>query len=373
MRSLERPLDFVIAALLAGAALAARVALQPILGPMQPLAHGFVAVAVAVIFCGWRPALLTAAISFFGGSYLFMHPDHRVDWTSRQDIATMVVYALSAGIIIFLGHRTKKAEQELAAANEQLRVADRKKDEFLAMLSHELRNPISVITTASRVLDAGERDPERRSTIAILSRQASQIGRLVDDLLDVGRITRGRLTLQLAPQDLRTCVHHAAEAHRDSLARKRQALVLRLPPRAVIETVDHARMVQVLSNLIDNASKYSQETAEIQVALRDEREIDLEVSDNGPGISAEVLPHVFDLFDQGGPAAPDSRGLGVGLGLCKRIVEMHGGTITALANSHGQGTTFRIRLPRSGDGAGSVGSSDPTSSEDLQARQRARA
>jgi signal transduction histidine kinase len=346
MRSPERPLDYLVAGLVAAAALGARAALQPVIGPMQPLAHGFVAVAAAVMFCGWRPAVLTAAISFVGGSYLFMHPDHRVDWASRQEIAMFIVYTMSAGIIIFLGHRAKRAEQELASANEQLRSADRKKDEFLAMLSHELRNPIGVITTAARVLDAGERDPQLRPTIAILLRQASQIGRLVDDLLDIGRITRGRLTLQLASHDLRKCVHDAADAHRDGLERKGQSLGVIVPAGPVMATVDYARMVQVVSNLIDNASKYSQERADIHVLLRAEDEVDLEVSDNGPGIPPETLPHVFDLFDQGGTAHA-SAGLGVGLGLCKRIVEMHGGTITALSNPRGRGTTFRIRLPQS--------------------------
>jgi signal transduction histidine kinase len=363
MRSQERPLDYLVAILFAAAPLGVRIALQPILGPMQPLAHGFVAVAAAVLFCGWRPAVLTAAISFFGGSYLFMHPDHQVNWTSRQDLATLVVYAMSAGIIIFLGQRTKSAEQKLAAANEHLRVADAKKNEFLAMLSHELRNPIGVITTAANVLDAGERDPQLRPTIAILLRQAAQIGRLVDDLLDVGRITRGRLTLQLASHDLRSCVRDAADAHRDSIERKGQTLRVTLPSAPVTATVDYARVVQVLSNLIDNASKYSQPAAGIHVLLRAEQDLDLEVSDDGPGIPPETLPQVFELFDQGGPA-PGSSGLGVGLGLCKRIVEMHGGTIAALSNPLGRGTTFRVRLP---PGASS------TAADDYAAANRSRA
>jgi signal transduction histidine kinase len=117
-----------------------------------------------------------------------------------------------------------------------------------------------------------------------------------------------------------------------------------VPETPVVAPVDHARIVQVLSNLIDNASKYSPEGVAIDVVLREGDEVELEVSDNGPGIAEEVLPHVFDVFDQGAPS-PGSAGLGMGLGLCKRIVELHGGSVAALANPSGNGATFRIRLP----------------------------
>jgi|KBSMisStaDraftv2_1062788.scaffolds.fasta_scaffold66860_3 signal transduction histidine kinase len=339
-----RTLDYLTAVALAVAALAVRWSIQPWVGPLQPFAPGFAVIAWAVLTLGWRPAVLTAIVAYVGGNYLFVQPEGPVLWTRPQDILALLTFGLSAGLIIFIGHRARRAERQLAKANQELREADRKKDEFLATLSHELRNPISVITTAVSVLEAGDNDPRQRSTIEVLSRQAAQIRRLVDDLLDVGRITRGRLALRTASVDLRICVEQAAEGNDHAVSRKRQQLQLQLPQTPIEVDIDHARMVQVISNLIDNASKYSPEQAELRVVVVDGDVVSIDVTDTGPGIDAAVLPHVFDIYAQGG--ASGSEGLGLGLGLCKRIVEMHGGTIEAASNPQGQGACFRIRLPK---------------------------
>ena len=353
-----RTLDYLTAVSLAVAALAVRWSLQPWLGLLQPFAPGFVVIAWSVLTLGWRPAVLTAIVAYVGGTYLFVQPEGPVLWTRPQDILALLTFGLSAGLIIFIGQRARRAERQLAEANEELRAADRKKDEFLATLSHELRNPISVISTAVAMLEE-DNDPRRRSTIAVLSRQAAQIRRLVDDLLDVGRITRGRLALRVAPVDLRTCVEQAAESNDHAVSRKRQELQLHLPQAPIEVDVDHARMVQVISNLIDNASKYSPEEAKIRVLVADGDMISIDVTDSGPGIDADVLPHVFDIYEQGG--ASRSEGLGLGLGLCKRIVEMHGGTIEAASNPLGNGACFKIRLPKLGtEGAGRADSASAT-------------
>ncbi len=348
MRTTERPLDFVFAAGMAAAALAARWALTPLLGPVQPFAPGFVAIAAAVLTLGWRPAVVTAVIAYAGGTYLFVRADAGGPTTRAQDIAALITFATSSGFVIFMGHRARRAERNLAVANEQLRDADRKKDRFLATLSHELRNPVGVITTAVATLRTRDHDPGTQSAISVLSRQSSLIRRLVDDLLDVGRITRGRLTLNAAPVDLRTCVEHATDANRDALAGKQQALKVSVPGHAVDLHADQVRLVQVLSNLIDNASKYSPAHAEICVTLLDlGSDVTIEVADDGPGIAPSVLPYVFEIFDQGA-AASSSGGLGLGLGLCKHIVEMHGGTIAAAAHPRGTGSSFLVRLPKPG-------------------------
>ena len=344
MPTRERPQHYAYAATFAVVALGTRALLQPWLGPMQPYASGYAAIAAAVWFFGWRPATLAALTCYLGGTYLFVGPSGLGVLATPEGLAAVAVFSLSAGLIVAIGHRARLAEQKLAEANELLREADRKKDEFLATLSHELRNPIGVISTAVATLEASEHDGRTRSTIAILARQASQIRRLVDDLLDVGRITRGRLALRPEWVDVRTCVEHAVEGSLGAVARKRQSLVASLPDRPVEMHVDHARIVQVVSNLIDNASKYSPEHADVRVTLTDGTELTIDVTDNGPGIDEQVLPHVFDIFDQGGASA--SGGLGLGLGLCKRIVEMHGGTIAAGPNPGGRGTTFLIRLPK---------------------------
>lgn len=359
MRTTERPLDFLFAAGLGIIALAARWTLTPWLGPVQPFAPGFVAIAASVLMLGWRPAVLTATVAYTGGTYLFVQPVGRLFQGRPQDIAAVLTFAVSSGLIIFMGHRARRAERDLAIANEQLREADRKKDAFLATLSHELRNPIGVITTAVATLEAREQDPRTQSAISVVSRQAAQIRRLVDDLLDVGRITRGRLTLHAATVDLRSCVEHAADGSRDAVAAKQQALLVTVPPHAVHLHADSARLVQVLSNLIDNASKYSPAQAEICVIVADGGQaVTIEVTDDGPGIAPAVLPHVFDLFDQG-TATSASGGLGLGLGLCKHIVEMHGGTISAAPNPRGKGSSFRVRLPKDGP-TGSTAPASPT-------------
>ena len=360
MRTTERPLDFVFAAGLAFVALGARWALTPLLGPVQPFAPGFVAIAASVLTLGWRPAVLTAVIAYIGGTYLFVQPGGHIFEGRPQDIAAVLTFATSAGLVIFMGHRAHQAERDLARANAQLREADRKKDEFLATLSHELRNPIGVISTALTTLEGREHDPRTQAAFAVLSRQAAQIRRLVEDLLDVGRITRGRLTLHTAPIDLRACVEHAADASRDAVTAKQQSLVVSVPPVPVHLHADHARLVQVMSNLIDNASKYSPAQATICVTVADlGAEVTIEVADDGPGIPASVLPHVFDIFDQG-TAASTSGGLGLGLGLCKHIVEMHGGTISAAANPGGKGSSFLVRLPRSTERRDDDAASSPT-------------
>lgn len=344
MRTTERPLDYLFAAGLAAVGLAVRWALNPWLGPLQPFAPGFVTIAAAVLIFGWRPAVVTASIAYLGGAYLFVQPAE-MTWTRPQDIAALLTFAVSSGLVIFMGHRAGRAERELAAANRRLLDADRKKDEFLATLSHELRNPVGVITTAVAALERHDHDPRTRAVIGVVARQAAQIRRLVDDLLDVGRITRGRLTLHAGLVDLRTCIEHAADGSRHAVAAKHQVLSMALPPHTVELQADHDRLVQVVSNLIDNASKYSPALAHIHVTVAEADScVTIEVSDDGPGIEPAMLPHVFDLFDQGG--ASPSGGLGLGLGLCKQIVELHGGTISASANPGGKGTSFLVRLPR---------------------------
>lgn len=351
MRYSEQVRNHLFAVGLTLAALAVRWSLQPLLGPLQPYAPGIAAIAASVFFWGWGPAVTATIVAYTGGTYLLLQPGGLVLAFSARSLVALLTFALSAALIIFMGHRARQAEQQLARANEQLLEADRRKDAFLATLSHELRNPIGVITTAVRTLEGRPHDPATRSTLAILTRQVAQVQRLVEDLLDVGRISRGRMTLRREAVDMRTCVEHAVEGCMDAVGRKRQSLVVSLPRHAVWMEADAARMRQVLSNLVDNASKYSQAHADIRVNLTESDDsLTIDVSDNGPGIGPDVLPHVFELYEQGGSSESD--GLGLGLGLCKRIVEMHGGTVTALPNPRGRGTSFIVSLPKTMEGAG---------------------
>jgi signal transduction histidine kinase len=341
----ERPRDFVAAIGLALVALGVRALLRTAIGGLQPFAPGFVAIAAAVLYFGWRPAVLTAITSYVGGALLFLHQRDDLFSAQPRDFAALVTYGISAGLMIAMGHRVRRAERQLAEANQRLVEADHRKDEFLATVSHELRNPVGVIASAVVLLDAHIKDGPARAAVSVLARQSAHIQRLVSDLLDVGRITRGRMTLQTERVDLRATVEHAIESCRHTVAYKQQRVLVQESDAPIAVEADHARMVQVISNLVDNASKYSPDGSEIRVILRAEAgDAVIEVADAGPGIDPAVRPHVFDLFDQSG--ASSSGGLGLGLGLCKRIVDLHGGTIDAGENPDGVGARFTIRLPK---------------------------
>jgi len=250
-----------------------------------------------------------------------------------------------------LAERSAEADdlaRELRRRADDLAEADRRKDEFLAMLAHELRNPLGAIGSASHLLQEIETDDARllRAT-SVISRQMQHLARLVDDLLDVSRITRGKVALKRERIDLRDVVARSVEA---SEARAREAglrLVSELPAGPVLLDADLTRVEQVLGNLVNNAIKYSEPGDEIRVCVeQDGGEAWLRVIDTGMGMPPDLLPRVFDLFAQG-ERTLDRRGggLGIGLTLVSRLVEMHGGRVSARSEGVGLGSEFEVRLP----------------------------
>ncbi len=245
-------------------------------------------------------------------------------------------------------------DTERKRAEEKLRDADRRKDEFLAMLAHELRNPLAPIGAAAELLKMGKSDALRvRQTSDIISRQVAHMTNLVDDLLDVSRVTRGLVTLEQAPLDMRHIITDAVEQAGPLIRKKRHELTLHLTPDATNVMGDNKRLVQIVSNLLNNAAKYTPMGGVI--ALRTEVDADmvyLTVSDNGIGIDAELASRVFELFTQA-EHTPDrsSGGLGLGLALVKNLVELHGGSVTCDSAGAGQGSTFRVALPRLAESA----------------------
>ena len=233
-------------------------------------------------------------------------------------------------------------------AHEALRDEDRRKDEFLAVLAHELRNPLAPIRNASELLSRSETlDPKTRAIGDLLARQVGQLTRLVDDLLDMSRITQDRIELQREPLELGDAIGLAIESVQPLLSKKRQEVV-RVASEAPLHVEgDLARIVQVLVNLLTNAHKYSPAGGRIEVALRrEDGTAVIDVSDEGVGISAEMLPRVFDLFVQADRGLDRSQGgLGIGLSVAHRLVQMHGGEIEATSEGLGHGSTFRVRLP----------------------------
>ncbi|WP_296952873.1 PAS domain S-box protein [uncultured Massilia sp.] len=234
-------------------------------------------------------------------------------------------------------------------AQQALRDADRRKDEFLAMLAHELRNPLAPITAAADFLKIGKPDEARiRQVTAIISRQASHMTGLIDDLLDVSRVTRGLITLDRCPAALAGLVGEAVEQVRPLVKAKDHRLELHMPPDEALVHGDRKRLVQIFANLLGNAAKYTPDGGRIDVHIRvAPDEVEVCVGDDGIGMSAELVARAFDLFSQGERSADRSQGgLGIGLALVKSLVELHGGTVRGDSEGPGRGSRFTVTLPR---------------------------
>jgi len=239
---------------------------------------------------------------------------------------------------------------ERMAAEQRLREADRRKDEFLAMLAHELRNPLAPIRNAAELLRRLDPiAPQARNAVDLIARQAGHMARLVDDLLDVSRVTQGKVTLVSAPVELAATIHAAVELARPLIDVRHHALTLTLPHAPLYVEGDPARLAQIVGNLLNNAAKYTEDGGKI--ALRLARQGNLacvSVEDNGIGIAPDLLPHVFDLFTQADRSLDRAQGgLGIGLSLVKSLVELHGGSVMATSAGVGRGSTFTVCLPLS--------------------------
>jgi two-component system CheB/CheR fusion protein len=244
----------------------------------------------------------------------------------------------------------RRSEQHNREAAEALREADRQKDHFLAMLSHELRNPLAPIKNSlailERVAPGGE---QAKQAHQIIDRQVGHLTRLVDDLLDVTRISRGKVRLRREPLDLRELLIRSVEDHRFAFVANGVELATALTEEAVVVEGDWTRLVQTVGNLLDNAVKFTPRGGHTLVSLgRDARsgEAVIRVRDTGAGIAAEMVPRLFEDFTQDdGTLARSRGGLGIGLALVKGLVEMHGGRVSARSDGRGKGAEFEVRLP----------------------------
>jgi PAS domain S-box-containing protein len=234
---------------------------------------------------------------------------------------------------------------------EALRVADRRKDEFIATLAHELRNPLAPIRNGIELLKRAADDPVRNAEVlAMMDRQLAQMVRLVDDLLDVSRISRGKFELRTEPIELSKAVRNAVESCRPTMDSAGHHFVVSDPDETILVQADLARLSQVIANLLDNAAKYSPRGSTIRLSVESgPGEAVVRVRDNGIGIPTSMLPQVFEMFTRADTSLekPQS-GLGIGLTIVKRLVEMHGGSIEAHSEGEGKGSEFVVRLPRLG-------------------------
>jgi signal transduction histidine kinase len=245
-------------------------------------------------------------------------------------------------------HEQLQSANELRALADELSQADRRKDEFIALLAHELRNPLAPISNALQIVRMADGKKETVQFAAgVMERQLAQLVRLVDDLLDVSRISRGKIELRRERVDLASAVAHAVESARPLARGMDQALTVTLPQESLQISADPIRLAQVIGNLLTNASKFTRRGGSIRLrAERDGGEAVIRVTDNGIGIAPEQLGRIFDMFTQLDTSLERAvSGLGIGLSLVRKLVEMHGGTVAARSEGLGRGSEFIVRLP----------------------------
>jgi len=346
------------------AALAVATVVRLIFDPwmQERSAYGFYVIATA--FVAWRsgfaPALVTVCVGAVLARYFFEEP--------RGFFATGDF--VSFGMSISLGTVTALLVESLRAMalyNAKLyrmaRQADTRKDEFLATLAHELRNPLAPIRNALYLLDALEPgDSNAVQLRGVISNQVEHLIRLVNDLLDVSRITQGKVELRIEHVSLSTVVNTALDMVRPMVQEKEHHIEVSIPQSPIIFDADQVRLTQVLANLLNNAVKYTDPGGRIWLTADVDSGIaTIRVRDSGIGIAAEMLPRIFNLFEQAHTGIEQTRGgLGVGLTIVRRLVELHGGTIDAKSLGLGSGSEFTVRLPVAVDVAGDRLAQQPT-------------
>ena len=248
-------------------------------------------------------------------------------------------------------HRLQQAAEEARAraeANEaKLAEADRRKDEFIAILAHELRNPLNSIQMAAYLLQQPGKEESREWSLGVIAHQVGALNRLIEDLLDVSRISKGKVHLRREALDLAVVIGHAFDSVAALVREREQELAVSLPPGPMMVDGDATRLEQVVVNLLTNAAKYTEKGGRISLAAAAEGgDFVVRVRDTGEGIAADMLPRLFDMFTQVETSTQRSRGgLGIGLSLVKDLVELHGGNVTATSEGVGKGSEFVVRLP----------------------------
>ncbi|HWW72969.1 MAG TPA: ATP-binding protein, partial [Duganella sp.] len=291
-------------------------------------------------------AVIDAAIAAHTGWDIecrVLWPDGSIHWVAVHGSLYHVDKVATRAVGVILDITAHKQ------AEEELREASRRKDEFLAMLAHELRNPLAPISAAAQLIGTAKLTEERlRHTSGVIARQVSHMTALIDDLLDVSRVTRGLVAIERTPQDVHSVVFHAIEQVRPLIESKRHRLITDLAPDAGAVMGDQKRLVQIVSNLLNNSAKYTPDGGRITVRTEVRGDdVELVVEDNGTGIAPGLQSAVFELFSQA-ERTPDRTqgGLGLGLALVKNLVELHGGTVACHSDGVGLGSRFTVTLPR---------------------------
>jgi signal transduction histidine kinase/ActR/RegA family two-component response regulator len=317
----------------------------------------FVAVILAAWHGGLGPALVTLVLTLVTSAWLFSSPPSAFPEPLPRAMIGLGVFFVMGIVTAVLSESMRKAQRraealaaEAISQREQIREADRRKDEFLAILSHELRNPLAPIRTALDLLRLGQADAATTEWARnMIERQVGQLVRMVDDLLDVSRIVRGKIELRNESVELRRIFELAVETAKPAMDARNHELTVSLPSEPLFVWADPIRLAQVVANLLTNAAKYTEPRGHLWLSgERDAagNEVTIRVRDTGIGISPEMRPRVFDLFTQAAPGGSGSQGgLGIGLTLVKYLVELGGGRVEARSEGLGQGSEFVVYLP----------------------------
>jgi signal transduction histidine kinase/CheY-like chemotaxis protein len=341
---------------------AVRFVIVDTLGNFAPMVSFTVAIVIAAWYGGLGPGLLATALSLVAADYLYVPHRYSFRIDSLSGAVALGVLAFAGVLISLLCESLHGTRRRLEAEQENLRhsielqrqmrealaESDRRKDEFLATLAHELRNPLAPVRNASHILRAKlPPTPELQWARDVIERQVTQMTRLIDDLMDVSRITRGTFELRRERVTLEEVLRVAGETSRPVIDASGHTLELQLAAERVFLDADLIRLAQVFSNLLNNAAKYTGPGGRIAVMTEIEAGmVSVAVQDSGIGIPAAMLTRVFEPFTQLDRSLERSRGgLGIGLALAKRLVEMHGGTIEAQSAGSGLGSRFVVRLP----------------------------
>lgn len=346
---------YTVAVLCVATAASVRWLLDGVLGDHQSYSLLFGAIALTVWFGGYRPAIFATVLGYLTADYLFTEPRGEIAVRTAQQLIGLITYLVSCGIVIAFGEalarteaRSRRYALALEAKSRDLEHAHTQKDEFLATLAHELRTPLSAIRNS--VLLLRRKFPMHDSTreaCGIIDRQTTHVIRLVDDLLDVSRIAAGQIELNRSTINLHSALALAVETVRPSILRAQQQLHFAGADASLQVHGDFARLAQVFINLLNNAARYTPRDGRIEISLhRCDSNAVVAVRDNGIGIQKHMLARIFNLFERSELALKhNAQGLGIGLSLVRRIVDLHGGTVEAHSDGPGKGSEFIVCLP----------------------------
>ena len=315
-------------------------------GPNVPFITFFPVVAIVGVIAGLGPAVVTTICGGLLANFLFIQPRYSLMPDAPQDWVGLALFFVMCALIILLTEQIRRGREGQTRALEE---TNRQKDEFISVLAHELRNPLAAISNAVELVcrNGGDLSKDARLAVGIIDRQSAQLKHLVDEILDVARINSGRITITSKPVDLAEIASECVDTVRPRCQNAGVGLLASGLNEPIWVLGDRARLIQVLSNLLDNACRHTPAGGRISIALERHRDsCDLKVADTGEGMEPATLDRLFEAFFQAetGKERYDN-GLGLGLNLVKRLVEKHGGTVRAHSEGLGRGAEFMIQLP----------------------------